>query len=111
MQNKVVTFRLTDGEFKQISTHAARAGLSISASVRAIVIDQIEDKSAREILRKLDSISQEVTKTKSIKVEPNSQILAICQALTGLIENVFLPAAPTDRKPQIRDLLTILKSE
>jgi hypothetical protein len=111
MQNKVVTFRLSESEFKHISVHAARAGLSISASVRAIVIDQIEDKSAKEILRKLDSILSETTKTKSTKTEPDTQVLGIRNALVGLIENVFLPSAPTDRKPQIKEILTILKSE
>jgi hypothetical protein len=111
MQNKVVTFRLSEAEFKQISVHAARAGLSISASVRAMVVGQIEDRSSKEILTRLDSISHEMSKSKPIKLEPDSQITAIRNALVGLVENVFLPAAPTDRKTQIRDLLTILKQE
>jgi hypothetical protein len=111
MQNKVVTFRLSESEFKLISVHAARAGLSISASVRAILVDQIEDKSAKDILTKLDSILIETTKTKSTKTDPDSQILVVRLALAGLIENVFLPSAPTDRKMQIKEILTILKPE
>lgn len=112
MQNRVVTFRLSSAEFAQISAHSARAGLSISASVRALVLSSIGDKKSDQILDRLASIQRQI-ETPSVSPEPpkNEQIDRIAQALVGLVENHFLPLAAVDRKPQIREILQILKGQ
>ena len=109
MQNRVVTFRLSASEFAQISAHSARAGLSISASVRALVIDAIDDKKSDQILKSLSLIQAQLNeKPAAIEVPKDVQIAKIAQALAGLIDNVFLPAAPVDRKSQIKQIAQAL---
>ena len=105
MQNRIVTFRLTAGEFAQISAHSARAGLSISASVRALVVDAIDDKKSDQILKSLSAIEAKLSeKPAAVEVPKDAQIAKIVQALAGLIDNVFLPAAAVDRKVQIKQI-------
>lgn len=105
MQNRVVTFRLSASEFAQISAHSARAGLSISASVRALVIDAIDEKKSDQIIKALSSIEAKLSeKPEVVEVQKDAQIAKIAQALASLIDNVFLPAATVDRKVQIKQI-------
>jgi hypothetical protein len=110
MSNRVISFRLTDDEFRTISVHSARSGQSISASVRALVLSSIEDRSSAEILNKVDAIQAEMSRTKTPEAVQDLNSLAIRRALASLVENHFLPMAAVDRKPQIRDILAALKA-
>lgn len=109
MQNRVVTFRLSAGEFARISAHSARAGLTISASIRALVIDAIDDKKNDQIIKALVSIQSQINeKPASQEVPKDEGIAKIMQALVGLIDNVFLPAAAVDRKSQLKQIVQAL---
>lgn len=109
MQNRVVTFRLSASEFAQISAHSARAGLSISASIRALVIDAIDDKKNDQIIKALVSIQSKINEKSASQEPPKDEGIAkIMQALVGLIDNVFLPAAAVDRKSQLKQIVQAL---
>jgi hypothetical protein len=109
MQNRIVTFRLSEREFSQISSHSARAGMSISASVRALVVDAIADKKTDQVIKSLAAIEAKLNeKPDATDVPQDAQVAKIAKALAGLIDNVFLPAAPVDRKAQIKQIAQTL---
>lgn len=110
MASKIVTLRVSDEEFTKISRHSARAGLSVSATLRALIFDGLDDKRPDDILKELDSIRSLLTKVPEPNMKPVvDEIQIVKAAIAGLIEQHFLPTTPSDRKQSVRDILTDLK--
>ena len=94
METRIVTFRMFSAEFAQISTHAARAGLTISGAVRALVFSSLGDKRPDDILKRLTCIERMLERPAvPAAVLGIEHMVLIKQALASLIEQHFLPVA------------------